>query len=170
MKNYILLLGTAAVALGSYAAYAGNSATMTVTATIAHDVSLTVTKDLSMGVLTIDPSHTEFNAASIDTSGAVDVMDGEGIISLTGVSAGTFTANLPSSCNISGIIGRNMGNHPCFRSEDFIFLGDVAFGYPYVTYVSGNQFRFQYTEVEYESGVVPRTGIFEEETVIEYIL
>ena len=51
MNKYILMLGVAGVALGSYCAYAGNSATMTVTATIAHDVSLKVEQDLSYNLV-----------------------------------------------------------------------------------------------------------------------
>ncbi|MBR1649178.1 MAG: hypothetical protein IJ689_06250 [Alphaproteobacteria bacterium] len=57
MKNYILMLGVAGVALGSYAAMASNSATMTVTATIAHDVSLTVTRDITISAV-VNPAVT----------------------------------------------------------------------------------------------------------------
>ncbi|MBR1648113.1 MAG: hypothetical protein IJ689_00770, partial [Alphaproteobacteria bacterium] len=68
MNKYILLLGIAGVALGSYAAYASNSATMTVTATIAHDVSLSVTRNISW-TMTIDPSQTW---GDVDCPGDVD--------------------------------------------------------------------------------------------------
>ena len=57
MNKYILMLGVAGVALGSYAAYAGNSATMNVTATIAHDVSLTVTQDITISAV-VNPAET----------------------------------------------------------------------------------------------------------------
>ena len=61
MKNYILILGIAGVALGSYCACAGNSATMSVTATIAHDLSLTVTRDITISAV-VDPAVTSVSA------------------------------------------------------------------------------------------------------------
>ena len=57
MKNYILLIGVAGLALGSYHAYAGNSATMSVTATIAHDVSLTKVDDIVIYAV-VNPAET----------------------------------------------------------------------------------------------------------------
>ena len=101
MNKYILLVGVAAVALGSYHAYAGNSATMTVTATIAHDVSLSVTQDIDLGTITINPAYTGTNITwGYDDSG-IFFNDNEGDLTLTNGSSGTFTANIPnpSACN-----------------------------------------------------------------------
>ncbi|MBR1649153.1 MAG: hypothetical protein IJ689_06120 [Alphaproteobacteria bacterium] len=94
MNKYILMLGIAGVVLGSYAAYAGNSATMTVTATIAHDVSLSVTQDLDLGTIVIDPSQNTGRAAAPNDN-VYSVIEG-GIISVSGGSDGLFTANVPS--------------------------------------------------------------------------
>ena len=101
MKNYILLLGVAGVALGSYAAYAGNSATMTVTATIAHDVSLTKTGDINLGTITIDPAYTGFSLWNYSDSGVIRYTEQGAIVSAPNATVGTFTANIPnpSACN-----------------------------------------------------------------------
>ncbi|MBR1648444.1 MAG: hypothetical protein IJ689_02470 [Alphaproteobacteria bacterium] len=96
MNKYILLLSIAGVALGSYAAYADNSATMTVTATINHDVSLAVTQDLDLGTITINPAggDTEWR---YDTSGNFDFIgDGGAVIAADNATVGTFTANIPN--------------------------------------------------------------------------
>ncbi|MBR1648610.1 MAG: hypothetical protein IJ689_03320 [Alphaproteobacteria bacterium] len=99
MNKYILMLGVAGVALGSYCAYAGNSATMTVTATIAHDVSLNVTHALEIGTITVNPS---FSTAMwrYDDTGDIEDQDG-GFISADTPTFGTFTANIPnpSACS-----------------------------------------------------------------------
>ena len=102
MNKYILLLGIAGVALGSYCAYAGNSATMTVTATIAHDVSLTGTGDISLGTITVNPGYTGTDTEwSYSDSGIPSIESGEGIVSLSNQTVGTFTANIPnpSACD-----------------------------------------------------------------------
>ena len=102
MKNYILMLGIAAVALGSYAAYAGNTATMTVTATIAHDVSLTVTRDIDFGTITLNPAYTgEDTYFTYSDSGVISLDDQGAIVSAPNATVGTFTANIPnpSACN-----------------------------------------------------------------------
>ncbi|MBR1648815.1 MAG: hypothetical protein IJ689_04365 [Alphaproteobacteria bacterium] len=103
MKNYILMLGVAGVALGSYCAYAGNSATMTVTATIAHDVSLTKTQDLSLGTITINPAYDGSLTWGYDDDSGVLYNDNEGDLTLTNYSAGTFTANIPNPSACTGI-------------------------------------------------------------------
>ncbi|MBR1648878.1 MAG: hypothetical protein IJ689_04695 [Alphaproteobacteria bacterium] len=94
MNKYILLLGVAGVALGSYCAYADNSATMTVTATIEHDVSLSNNGNLDLSV-TIDPSK---------DSGWVDActleIDGEGVIR-EATDTGGFTANVGDNSRLS---------------------------------------------------------------------
>ena len=107
MKNYILMLGVAGVALGSYCAYAGNSATMTVTATIAHDVSLSVTHDVNIGTITINPSVNSNNPGTdfefeMNSSGTVTSKK-TAVISVSGTTIGTFTANIanPSACDTS---------------------------------------------------------------------
>ncbi|MBR1648626.1 MAG: hypothetical protein IJ689_03400 [Alphaproteobacteria bacterium] len=97
MKKYILLLGVAGVALGSYAAYAANSATMTVTATIAHDVSLTKTGDLSLGTITINPAYTGDDTHwNYSDSGVISYTNKGAVVSAPNVTVGTFTANIPN--------------------------------------------------------------------------
>ncbi|MBR1648635.1 MAG: hypothetical protein IJ689_03445 [Alphaproteobacteria bacterium] len=103
MKKYILLFGVAAVSIGSYCAYAGNTATMTVTATIAHDVSLSVTQDLDMGTITINPGYKN-NLTTYWTysdSGVISYITQGAIISADNATLGTFTANIPnpSACD-----------------------------------------------------------------------
>ncbi|MBR1648864.1 MAG: hypothetical protein IJ689_04620 [Alphaproteobacteria bacterium] len=95
MKNYILLLGVAGVALGSYCAYASNSATMTVTATIAHDVSLSVTQDINLGTITINPAATKYTDWEY-TEGKYSLLSGDGIVSADDATIGIFTANIPN--------------------------------------------------------------------------
>ncbi|MBR1648448.1 MAG: hypothetical protein IJ689_02490 [Alphaproteobacteria bacterium] len=97
MNKYILLLGIAGVALGSYAAYAGNQATMTVTATIAHDVSLTVTQNLDLGTITINPAYTGTDTSwSYSDSGVINYTNQGAIVSADNATLGTFTANVPN--------------------------------------------------------------------------
>ncbi|MBR1600437.1 MAG: hypothetical protein IJ677_02540 [Alphaproteobacteria bacterium] len=105
MNKYILMLGVAGVVLGSYAAYAGNSATMTVTATIAHDVSLSVTQDLDLGTITINPAYTGTDTHwTYSESGVRNYTTQGAVVSAPDITVGTFTANLPdpSACDGSG--------------------------------------------------------------------
>ena len=98
------MLGIAAVALGSYAAYAGNSATMTVTATIAHDVSLTKTGDINLGTITINPAYAGAVKWDYNESGTASVTSGaDGIVSIDTATFGTFTANVPDPSNHGNI-------------------------------------------------------------------
>ncbi|MBR1648327.1 MAG: hypothetical protein IJ689_01850 [Alphaproteobacteria bacterium] len=102
MKNYILMLGIAAVSIGSYCAYAGNSATMTVTATITHDVSLSVTQDLDLGTITINPAYTKNDTDwGYSESGVIMYSEEQATVSASNATVGTFTANIPnpSACN-----------------------------------------------------------------------
>ena len=102
MNKYILLLGVAAVALGSCCAYAGNSATMTVTAKIERDVSLTKTGDINLGTITINPAYTgEGTNWEYNDSGIISFSKKGAIVSADNVTAGTFTANIPnpSACS-----------------------------------------------------------------------
>ncbi|MBR1648014.1 MAG: hypothetical protein IJ689_00255 [Alphaproteobacteria bacterium] len=104
MKNYILMLGIAGVALGSYAAYAANSATMTVTATIAHDVSLNVTQDVDLGTITINPAYTGSSTIwTYDESGAISFENQGAIVSADNATVGTFTANIPNPSSRDGL-------------------------------------------------------------------
>ncbi|MBR1648806.1 MAG: hypothetical protein IJ689_04320 [Alphaproteobacteria bacterium] len=104
MKNYILMLGVAGVALGSYCACASNSATMTVTATIAHDVSLSVTQDIDLGTITINPAATGDTYWSYNPMGIYSFSQGDAIVSAGNATVGIFTANIPnlSACNSLG--------------------------------------------------------------------
>ncbi|MBR1649406.1 MAG: hypothetical protein IJ689_07425, partial [Alphaproteobacteria bacterium] len=99
MNKYILMLGVAAVALASYCAYANNSATMNVTATIAHDVSLNVTQDIELGTITIDPSRNTGTILYYKSIKGITKLDG--VIAVNGYTAGRFTANIanPTACN-----------------------------------------------------------------------
>ncbi|MBR1648628.1 MAG: hypothetical protein IJ689_03410 [Alphaproteobacteria bacterium] len=104
MKNYILMLGVAGVALGSYQAYAGNSATMSVTATIAHDVSLTKTGDLSLGTITINPAYTGSDTGwSYSDSGVISFENQGALVSADNATVGTFTANIPNPSACGGL-------------------------------------------------------------------
>ncbi|MBR1649422.1 MAG: hypothetical protein IJ689_07505 [Alphaproteobacteria bacterium] len=100
MNKYILLLGVAAVSISSYAAYAANSATMNVTATIAHDVSLGNVTDLNIGTITINPADTGTDGyIKYNLDGTVSSFI-EPITAATAATPGTFTANIanPSAC------------------------------------------------------------------------
>ena len=173
MNKYILMLGVAAVSIVSYAAYAGNSATMTVTATIAHDVSLNVDHDLNMGTITVDPSDFEWG-------GRIDLnLDGtlqrksDNIISYSGFSAGIFTASVSDSCKVNGFADANAGSfaHPCFRvNPTYITLGIADLLDPYIAYDSGNKFKFQFNFIRWNDNIVPQSGTFDEDIEIEYIL
>ncbi|MBR1648934.1 MAG: hypothetical protein IJ689_04980 [Alphaproteobacteria bacterium] len=95
MNKYILMLGIAAVSIGSCAACAGNTATMQVTATIAHDVSLTINEGIAADLI-INPSQT---SGSIHPSlgGSPDVSGG--IMAGSSVASGDFRANVPDLLN-----------------------------------------------------------------------
>ncbi|MBR1649136.1 MAG: hypothetical protein IJ689_06025 [Alphaproteobacteria bacterium] len=127
MNKYILLLGIAGVALGSYHAYAGNSATMTVTATIAHDVSLSVTQDLDLGTITVNPAATEESSCSYTETGVVTCNQGDAFVSASNATVGAFTANIANktACNTASNScgGLNLGNN---GTVDNIFGGSGA--------------------------------------------
>ncbi|MBR1648319.1 MAG: hypothetical protein IJ689_01810 [Alphaproteobacteria bacterium] len=116
MKNYILLIGVAGVALGSYCAYAGNSATMTVTATIAHDISLGNVTDLNIGTITINPASNESGAVYYNLDGTFKSKSGP-ITAATDATPGTFTANVANSSVCDGAGGK------CF----FVINDSLAF-------------------------------------------
>ena len=105
MNKYILMMGVAGVVLGAYSAIASNSATMTVTATIAHDVALTKTGDINMGTITINPAYsgsaTEWDYSD---SGVIDLYSQGAIVSATSpITVGTFTANIANPTDCDGI-------------------------------------------------------------------
>ena len=102
MNKYILLLGVAGVAFGSYCAYAGNSATMTVTATIAHYVSLSVTQDIELGTINLNPASMGGTYWGYNSSGVYSKSYGNGIVSAPNATVGAFSANIPNpeDCNI----------------------------------------------------------------------
>ena len=156
MNKYILMLGVAAVALGSYCAYAGNSATMTVTATIAHDVSLTTTGDINIGTITINPADESGGAVSYNLNGTFKNKSGS-ITAATDATPGTFTANIanPSACDGSsntcgglsvpdetlGILSGGESNNSC----QFVIVHDSSNKFKVVPSDCG--FRFPYDTV-----------------------
>ena len=157
MNKYILLLGIAGVALGSYAAYASNSATMTVTATIAHDVSLSVTRNISW-TMTIDPSQTW---GDVDCPGDVDgceIEDSGGVISGS-MTAGRFTANIPNPHNYENVLS--------FEENDSwydLIIGSDEYGNDFHTsmqidHVSG--YEFAVTGMAAYNGVVPAPKVYD---------
>ena len=156
MKNYILLFGVAGVALGSYCAYAGNSATMTVTATIAHDVSLNVTRNISW-TMTIDPSKT---AGDVDCNGYVDGCEGysgDGIISGS-MTAGRFTANIPNPNNWLNVLSfEESGNGDITINSDE--YGDKFYAGIAIDHVSG--YEFAVTGIAHYDGVVPAPKVYD---------
>ncbi|MBR1649113.1 MAG: hypothetical protein IJ689_05900 [Alphaproteobacteria bacterium] len=99
MKNYILMLGVAGVALGSYCAYAGNSATMTVTATIAHEVNIRNISHINLGTITIDPSADSGFHAAEESCAWASIGEGNSIKSISGSPCGYFTADFSGTCS-----------------------------------------------------------------------
>ncbi|MBR1649343.1 MAG: hypothetical protein IJ689_07095 [Alphaproteobacteria bacterium] len=165
MKNYMLMLGIAAVSIGSYAAYAGNSATMTVTATIAHDVSLIAVNDLDFGTITINPTDDDPGEAWVvdyDENG-IPKYQTDLIISADDATLGTFTANIPnpSACNS---IATSCGG--LSLSENMVTLDGTDGCDFFIKYSgSGNVFNLVPDECYFES---PVSGTFEQEVTITY--
>ncbi|MBR1649011.1 MAG: hypothetical protein IJ689_05365 [Alphaproteobacteria bacterium] len=155
MKKYILMLGVASVALGSYAAYAANSATMTVTATIAHDVSLTKTGDINLGTITINPAYKEGTVEwTYNESGTASVTSGaDGIVSIDTATFGTFTANVanPSACDGS----QSSCSGLSVDESMFGLLGtDYSTCYFAIKYSGeGNSFKVYTTECSYAANI-----------------
>ncbi|MBR1648726.1 MAG: hypothetical protein IJ689_03905 [Alphaproteobacteria bacterium] len=127
MKKYVLMLGIAAVSIGSYCAYAGNSATMTVTATITHDVSLNVSRAFDIGKITFNPSYSNGGANFDGTTWTID--ENAGIMSISGTRTGLFTANIPNPSTKMGLSIES-------ETMEKITLKDVV-----IDYVSDNVFR-----------------------------
>ena len=156
------MLGVAGVALGSYAAMASNSATMTVTATIAHDVSLTA-YDWDLGTITIDPAQTEGNII-MDTETGMIISKTGGIISISGDRLGSFTANVPDSCKVDEL----NSHHPCFTvSPGGIYIGGLSLMEGYIRHTEENLFDFQYDFISYYD-TVPTPGDYSQNITITY--
>ena len=156
MNKYILLLGVAGVALGSYAAYAGNSATMTVTATIAHDVSLSVTQNISWN-MTIDPSQTR---GDVDCPGDIDGCEAQssfGVISGS-MTAGRFTANIPNPANYENVLSLEESGDITINinSDEY---GDKFYATIWINHVSG--YEFAVTGIAEYNGVVPAPKVYD---------
>ena len=146
MKNYILMLGVAGVAIGSYYAYAGNSATMQVTATIAHDVSLTTAGVINLGTITINPAYTEGHPSwYYDKSGVVSYNIGNGVVSANNATTSTFTANVPNPSECNDWI---YGDEPCsglkMENNGYIdnMFGDEESSCGFGFYYTGSNNRF----------------------------
>ena len=156
MKKYILMLGVAGVALGSYCAYAANSATMTVTATIAHDVSLSVTRNISWN-MTIDPSQT---TGTVDCPSEVDgceIEDDGGVISGS-MTPGRFTANIPNPANYLNVLSfEESGDY--FMRIDSDEYGDKFVASILIDHVSG--YEFAVTGTAYYHDVVPAPKVYD---------
>ena len=159
MNKYILMLGVAAVALASYCAYANNSATMNVTATIAHDVSLNVTQDIELGTITIDPSRNTGTILYYKSIKGITKLDG--VIAVNGYTAGRFTANIanPTACNGA--------RNPCGGLTITYDGGLTGFSWnPVIVYqYTTNDFRV-YDALSYTSA--PAEGDYEGEITISY--
>ncbi|MBQ8677607.1 MAG: hypothetical protein IJ529_03985 [Alphaproteobacteria bacterium] len=144
MKNYILMLGVAGVAFGSYCAYADNEATMTVTATINHDVSLSVTQDLNIGTITINPASTrEDHEIYYNLDGTVKHINGDAVTAATSLTPGIFTANIanPSACNTASA---SCGGLSVTEDVYGIFSGDSSESdqcYLVIVHDSANRFK-----------------------------
>ena len=153
MKNYILMFGVAAVSIGSYCAYAGNSATMTVTATIAHDVSLSVTQDIDLGTITINPAYMGDDTYwKYSESGIRSYGDQGAIVSAPNITVGTFTANIPNptACNsghwscgglsfepfgLSNLFGESGNSNDCNFAIKYSGEGNNFKVYPFECYI-----------------------------------
>ncbi|MBR1648504.1 MAG: hypothetical protein IJ689_02780 [Alphaproteobacteria bacterium] len=171
MNKYILLLGVAAVSIGSYAAYAGNSATMTVTATIAHDVSLTKTGDINLGTITINPAYTgDTTRWGYSESGAISYTNQGAIVSAPNATVGTFTANIPNptACN--------SGHWTCgglfLNSPGFSFLGESGSDNGCSFYIkysgSGNAFKVVPNDCYIRNVDLATTGSYSGTLTISY--
>ncbi|MBR1648597.1 MAG: hypothetical protein IJ689_03250 [Alphaproteobacteria bacterium] len=101
MNKYILMLGIAAVSIGSYAAMASNSATMNVTATIAHETNIRNISDINLGTITIDPSKSWGNVIE-DNCAWGGIGEENGIKSISGNPCGYFTADFNTNQYLCG--------------------------------------------------------------------
>ncbi|MBR1649348.1 MAG: hypothetical protein IJ689_07120 [Alphaproteobacteria bacterium] len=160
MKNYILMLGAAGVALSSYCAYAANSATMTVTATIAHDVSLGNVTNINLGTITINPAATEETYWHYDDMGNYSFNHGDAVVSVGNATVGSFTANIPnpSACDTASY---SCGGLSILELESGRYLNGVLSGNDYKTWCSlmikhrdGNTFTVYPDECQIEAGEI----------------
>ena len=156
MNKYILMLGVAGVALGSYAAYAGNSATMTVTATIAHDVSLNVTRNISWN-MTIDPSQTIGDIDGYQVFDDFEDKGNYGVISGS-MTVGRFTANIPNPANYKNVLSfEESGDYSMnIDSDEYGDKFDVGIIIDHV-----NGYEFAVTGMAYYHDVVPAPKVYD---------
>ena len=115
MNKYILMLGVAGVSIGSYCAMASNSATMNVTATIAHDVSLSVTEDITISAV-VNPAVTSVGEGWCAAGDSI-ARDNE-----CDASIGVFTATVPDgeyAADNSFIISPRELTHDTLRVHSF---------------------------------------------------
>ena len=156
MKIYILMLGVAGVVLGSYCAYAGNSATMTVTAKIEHDVSLRVTQNISW-TMTIDPSQTSGDVDCIDIVDGGEGYSSGGVISGS-MTAGRFTANIPNPNNYENVLSfeESGDDQMSILSDEYCDKFSTAV---HIGHVSG--YEFAVTGFASYSGVVPAPKVYD---------
>ncbi|MBR1648801.1 MAG: hypothetical protein IJ689_04295 [Alphaproteobacteria bacterium] len=157
MKNYILLTAVAGGVLGSYCAMASNSATMTVTATIAHDVSLRVTRNISWN-MTIDPSQTRGDVDCSEEVDGCEIENNDGVISGS-MTAGRFTANIPNLANHKTVLSfEENGDHRIIINSDE--YGDKFVAGIWMHHVSGYEFAVAGTIVYY-GGIVPAPKVYD---------
>ncbi|MBR1648376.1 MAG: hypothetical protein IJ689_02115, partial [Alphaproteobacteria bacterium] len=130
-----------------------------------------VDHDLNMGTITVNPGAdwSDGGNFAINSDGTISIKS-DNIISVTGVSIGTFTANVPDSCKVNGIATAGSESHPCFRTSGSIALGNSTAFEPDIVYDSGNKFKFYYYSISWDDGVIPQSGTFEDDITIEYIL
>ena len=158
MKNYILMLGVASVALCSYAAMASNSATMQVSATINHDASLSVSRDLNIGTITIDPTQTYgIFVFSCDGIPGWPPQGPGGVKAIDDIQIGLLSANVPDLAVEHGFLYIETPN---------ITLGALNVDL-YIDKISGNNYCVDAGAVEYD-GSVPSEGTYEADITIRY--
>ncbi|MBR1648043.1 MAG: hypothetical protein IJ689_00405 [Alphaproteobacteria bacterium] len=159
MKKYILILGVAGVALGSYCAYAANSATMTVTATIAHEVNIRNISNIDIGTITIDPS--ESSGSVLEDNCAWNRIGGEGngIKSISGSPCGYFTADFS-------------GDYLCGEAfsvtPEYVTWNNMSFNFGVLDTDTSGRCRV-WTELVY-SGSLPAQDTYNGSLTIEYQL
>ncbi|MBR1648584.1 MAG: hypothetical protein IJ689_03180 [Alphaproteobacteria bacterium] len=143
MNKYILMLGVAAVSIGSYCAHADNSATMTVTAIVTHDVSLTNVNDIDLGTITINPASNDELEIYYNLDGTVKSKS-DPVTAATDATLGTFTANIanPSACDGSS---NTCGGLSVHNIMSFFAHGLNGCGFA-IVYDSENKFKVVPTE------------------------
>ncbi|MBR1648594.1 MAG: hypothetical protein IJ689_03235 [Alphaproteobacteria bacterium] len=96
MNKYILLIGIAGVALGSYCAYAGTTATMNVKAKIVHEVNVDNVIPINFALM-VNPAE---DGGSY-TTGETPTSSGGVLLAQSTSTRGSFTAATPSGYDVS---------------------------------------------------------------------